>query len=72
MEDWIPTLQRFVAAGLALFAPLLLSEPFRELEAGLEAGTRGRALTGLVTGARALIVTLLATTTRRARRSPAR
>ena len=54
-----------MSAGLSLFAPLLGTPAFRELERRVAAGERGVAVSGLVEGARALALTLLAAATRR-------
>ncbi len=54
-----------MSAGLSLFAPLLGAPAFRELERRVAAGERGVAVSGLVEGARALALTLLAARTGR-------
>ncbi len=54
-----------MSVDLSLFAPVLESPYFRELEHRLRMQGRGLALQGLVEGARALVLTLLAERTRR-------
>src|SRR6185436_960699 len=55
--------RRSMSADLTLFAPLLDAPAYHELEAAVRAGVPGHTLSGLVPGARALVLTLLAART---------